>query len=120
MLLELQNRDDEALLRAEIDAGLRAIADPGLNSSDHVCCGDMGRVEVLLHGYRILQDPHLRDSAQLLARRVIERAEARGCFHGMMDPSFFDPTFFTGAAGIGYTLTRLAGLEDLPFILAME
>ena len=36
-----------------------------------------------------------------------------------MSPDLFDPTFFTGAAGIGYVLLRLAD-PSLPCVLALD
>lgn len=88
---------------------------------DSICCGNMGRVDILLQASRELGDEELARAAADLAGRVVAGAHRRGHYRGSKpdDPSF-SPTLFTGSAGIGYTLLRLADAPDLPSVLALE
>ncbi|HEX3130140.1 MAG TPA: lanthionine synthetase LanC family protein [Thermoanaerobaculia bacterium] len=107
-------------IRAEISSGLETTGDPSLGSFDHVCCGNMGRADALVYAYHKLREPSLLESAREISRRVLERKEqTTGRFRWMLGGDF-DPAFFSGAAGIGYSLLRVAQVEDLPCILIME
>ncbi len=116
-MLEIADGEE---VRAELRHALESTADPSLSSFDHLCCGNMGRVEVLLHAHHELGSPKLLVEAQDISRRVLRRAEETGRFRWMIDSDHFDPSFFAGASGIGYTLLRLAGRRDLPSVLALE
>ena len=60
------------------------------------------------------------------AQRALDQATAAGRFrlYDDLPPSLFNPGFFRGVAGIGYTLLRLAGVrggvEVLPCVLGMS
>lgn len=113
---------DTAALRADIANGLATTLSTPLTAVDHVCCGNLGRVEVLLEASVRRGDEELRQAAELLAWSTLERAAATGSFawRNDMAPGLFDPTFFTGAAGIGYTLLRLADPNGLPCLLLLD
>ena len=91
-----------------------------LDADDHVCCGNMGRVEVLLFASRRFGDPALLAAARQLAELIVLRAGERGSF-GLMPAcaGLFDPRFFLGITGIGYTLLHLLD-PDLPSVAALE
>jgi lantibiotic modifying enzyme len=104
----------------EIRAGLRITSDTALSPMDHICCGDMGRADVLIYASGKLQERGLYDTACELARRVLAKAEEKGRFQGLVRSDHRDPSLFSGEAGIGYTLLRLAQPGELPCLLAME
>jgi type 2 lantibiotic biosynthesis protein LanM len=104
----------------EIRIGLRHTATLDLSAMDHICCGDMGRVDVLLAAASRLGLPELRTTANKIARRVLERASRRGRFVGLVKGGARDPSLFSGEAGIGYTLLRLARPDQLPCLLTLE
>lgn len=110
---------DDAV-RREIACGLEATRDPRPSRFDHLCCGDMGRVDVLLYAYDRLGEPWLLAAAIELAERVLDRAERRGRFAQMVPVDDFDPSCFAGAAGIGYALLRLVRPAELPCLLSLE
>lgn len=90
-----------------------SIAD--LGTTDHPCCGNLGRAELLLSAGRA-------DLARDLADRVVERALRTGSYgigHGLPDARWA-PGFFQGLSGIGYQLLRTAAPNRLPCILAFE
>ncbi|HYU31068.1 MAG TPA: type 2 lanthipeptide synthetase LanM family protein, partial [Thermoanaerobaculia bacterium] len=113
---------DDAEVRAEIHSGLAATRASGLTPMDHLCCGNLGRAEVLLTAGEVLEDAGLAHAAQELVGQVLARAAARGGFSWLPSGqiSGFDPSFFKGAAGAGYTLLRLAAPEALPCVLRLE
>jgi lantibiotic modifying enzyme len=89
---------------------------------DHLCCGNLGRAEVLLEASRILADPDLLAAARDLAARALLRAERSGGYgcapFGGSDLT--DPSLFRGEAGIGFACLRLAGRHELPCLLRLE
>lgn len=89
---------------------------------DDMCCGNIGRVEVLHSLSRRLGDSGLLEIARRLASQVVARAEQTGGYRltSARGRDLFDPSLFQGAAGIGYTLLRLADPEALPCLLLME
>jgi type 2 lantibiotic biosynthesis protein LanM len=113
---------DDADIRQEIRAGLETTLHLAPTWLDHLCCGNMGRAEVLLYASQKLQDPSLFRSSLVLASSVQHRAQENGDF-GWQTPGWsnaFDPSLIRGAAGIGYTFLRLAAPEKLPCILLLE
>jgi lantibiotic modifying enzyme len=109
-------------IREEIAHGLATARSAPLEPVDHLCCGNLGRAEVLLRASEALGDAELRTAAEELARATLARAEQAGAWRWRFDPrpGLFDPTFFTGAAGVGYTLLRLASPRRLPCMLALD
>ena len=117
MTLDLLN--DEEVWK-EIRTALGITSRTTLSKIEHICCGDMGRVDVLIHASERLNEPELFETACDLARRVLAKAEQKGRFDGLVRSSHRDPSLFSGEAGIGYTLLRLARPGELPCLLAME
>lgn len=105
----------------EIAGALEVTRSAELDDDDLVCCGNMGRVDILLHAERRLSDASLGAAARALALLVLERVRRRGGF-GLMafSPPLFDPRFFLGVAGIGYILLRLNDSVGLPCVLALD
>jgi lantibiotic modifying enzyme len=105
---------DSAEFRQEVEQGLEHALSAPLSDIDHLCCGNLGRVDSLLQA-------GWTTAAEELAQHVLERAAGRGtmAWRTAMPPSLFDPTFFTGAAGVGYALLRLA-VPSLPCVLILQ
>jgi type 2 lantibiotic biosynthesis protein LanM len=108
-------------VRREIAAGLEAARSQPQSAVDSLCCGNFGRVEVLVEASRILGDPALLAAAREIAACALARSLSSGRFrclpHGNGD--LIDPSCFRGEAGIGFALLRLAGREDLPCLLRL-
>ncbi len=113
---------DEPEIRAEIRAALDATSSHPLTAIDHLCCGNLGRAEVLLHASEALADSGLHEEALSIAGRVLLRAARSGGFGcaPYAGADLTDPSFFRGDAGIGFTLLRLAdpGALPCPLLLA--
>jgi lantibiotic modifying enzyme len=103
----------ESPLRSDLDFGLRYLAGGEIGKDGAVCCGEMGRAEILLEAARYLGRPELEVAARQRASCVVA---------GLLPPVErpFVPGFFQGLAGIGYGLLRLHAPERLPSILRWE
>ena len=113
---------DPSLL-ADVTAALTTTASVPVRLDDHLCCGSMGRSDVLLTVGELLRAPASIEAAWRLALGVVRRAGAEGRYR-LTSRGYefraFDPGFFRGLSGIGYGLLRLAAPSRLPSILAFE
>ncbi len=109
---------DPAIER-ELRIALATTRDHVLIDRDFMCCGNMGRADVLLQASRALADGELAAAAERLADRVVTAAAGRGTYSWSSPDEVFTPAFFTGAAGIGYALLRLTD-PTLPCVLGLE
>ena len=79
---------------------------------DTLCCGRCGQIDVLWElGERV--------KAREMAEQLVAESVARGGFQLYDDvpAHLFNPTFFRGVAGIGYTLLRM--VHPLPCVLRL-
>lgn len=106
----------------DIEIALRTTHKTGLQGTDNLCCGNLGRTEVFLVAGQKLNSPQWYQTARELAAIVVQRATQTGKyqFFGGIPDSVFTPCFFQGSAGIGYQLLRLAYPEALPSVLLWE
>ncbi|MEO6911506.1 MAG: type 2 lanthipeptide synthetase LanM family protein [Edaphobacter sp.] len=92
-----------------------------LDRLDHLCCGNLGRLDIQLE-YAIRMQNSTLESIQKDTAFVVQRYYANGGFRFFVDtPSkVFCPGLFSGAAGIGYALLRLSNPGTLPCVLALD
>jgi type 2 lantibiotic biosynthesis protein LanM len=112
-----------AKLLDQLEPSLKTTAVASPHMADHVCCGNMGRCESLFTTGRRLMRREAVEGSRRLARVVIARARKAGHFclaANGFEYRIFDPGFFRGVSGIGYTLLRLAAPSSLPSIAAFE
>lgn len=116
------NLYDSSMVRQDIAAALSTTQKLGLQELDHLCCGNLGRAEVLLTASRRLQRPELSTVASGLASQVLARADRAGGY--LLNPGLsgevFMPGLFQGISGVGYALLRLACPDLLPCVLMWE
>jgi hypothetical protein len=93
---------------------------------DTLCCGQFGQIESLLEMGRLQHRPDWIEQASVQARQQLTRTTAGGAFvlYDDLPSHLFNPGFFRGVAGIGYTLLRLAIVNGeatgtLPCVLRM-
>ena len=110
---------DTPEIRQDIEAAINTTKQHTLAERDHLCCGNLGRVEFLFTTARRLSQPQLQETAMEQAAQVLARAEQRGKF-GYGPFLAYNPGLFQGAAGIGYELLRLAHPDLLPSVLLWE
>ncbi|BAZ21327.1 hypothetical protein NIES4073_22050 [Kalymmatonema gypsitolerans NIES-4073] len=113
---------DTPEIRQEIAVAINTTQQFGLPNLDHLCCGNFGRMEVLLVGASKLSSSELRETVQKQAAWVVARAKQVGTFYLFpeLPADVYNPGFFQGTAGIGYELLRLAYPESLPSVLLWE
>ncbi len=106
----------------DVEVALQTTQNYGLQTVDHLCCGNFGRIEVLLVASQKLSRPQLLETSQKQAACLITQAEQRGAYQlfSNLPNSLFNPGFFQGMAGIGYELLRLAYPDVLPALLLWE
>jgi lantibiotic modifying enzyme len=107
----------------QLEPSLKTTAGASPHMADHLCCGNMGRCESLFTTGRRLMRREAVEGSRRLARVVIARARKAGHFclaANGFEYRIFDPGFFRGVSGIGYTLLRLAAPSSLPSVAAFE
>jgi type 2 lantibiotic biosynthesis protein LanM len=109
-------------IHQDLEVALQTIQNYGLQGVDHLCCGNFGRLEVLLLAAQKLARPELQELTLQKAAWVVARAKQTGAYQlfANFPKSVFSPSFFQGTAGIGYELLRLAYPEVLPSVLLWE
>lgn len=110
---------DTPEIRQEISIALQTTQKLDLAAADHLCCGNLGRMEILLVAAQKLMQPEYQVAAQQLATAVMTRAREMDGFQ-LSRPNVYNPGFFGGMAGIGYALLRLAQPDVLPSVLLWE
>lgn len=106
--------------RADFDMALRTTERHGIGDRDGLCCGVLGRAELLMVTAADVHDRQAR--ARRWATQVLRRKRRTGAYR-LTDKSgqaFFDPSFFQGLSGIGYQLLRIATPGRLPSVLGWE
>lgn len=108
-------------IEREIEIALQTTQNHSLQDSDHLCCGNLGRIEVLLVGAQRCCRSDWHQAALQNAANVVAKARRTGAYQMFtnLPSSVFHPSLFRGTAGIGYNLLRLA-TDDLPSVLLWE
>lgn len=110
-----------AVFREDALAGLQETGDAPLDRLDHLCCGNMGRADILLFGGVKGDSAALIAKARDLAEACLLRRQVAGDFRwALPEGVLFDPSLLTGAAGVGYAFLRLVHPTTLPCVLALE
>jgi lantibiotic modifying enzyme len=106
----------------DVEVALTTTQKYGLWGVDHLCCGNFGRLELLLVASQKLSRPQLLETTQKQAAWVVTQTEKTGAYRlfGNLSNQVFSPSFFQGTAGIGYELLRLAYPEVLPAVLLWD
>jgi type 2 lantibiotic biosynthesis protein LanM len=113
---------DTPQIRADIEVALYKTQQAAIQGPDHLCCGNLGRAEILLTASQRLARPELAHMAREKAALVVTKAEKRGSFvlNALLPQRLYNPCFFQGLAGIGYGLLRLTYPDVLPSVLLWE
>jgi type 2 lantibiotic biosynthesis protein LanM len=110
------------IVHQEVDAAIRATRRYFAHDVDHLCCGNFGRIELLLSAGCMLQRPRLIAEARRRATVRVQNAQRNGGYRVMhrLPRWIRNPGFFQGLSGIGYQLLRLARPRELPIVLLWE
>ena len=110
----------DATIRDEVEAAVRSTQTAPPSPRDDLCCGNMGRVELLLEAGRLLGRESLVASARTEAERIYSSGQERQRFKWRTGSDRENVGFFTGLAGIGYQLLRLHNPNDVRSVLRWE
>jgi lantibiotic modifying enzyme len=86
---------------------------------DSLCCGNLGRAELLWTAGQRLAVPAFRAAARRILDEVLARADRRGHF-ALQSNGFCFPGFHQGLSGIGYQLLRFHDPVVIPSLLAWQ
>lgn len=120
---QLLNIVDTEEIRADLHNALTAILSAQLSPKDHLCCGNMSRVEALLESSRVLDNETLKSAALDLTEAILDRARRADGQFGLFDDEnqlCFDPSLLCGVSGVGFTFLRLDSSLQMPSILLLQ
>ena len=107
----------------DMESAVAATAKAPLGALDQICCGNLGRADILMAVGATLDRDDITKMGVSLVERAAERASRRQCY-GLrasgVDYRVFDPGLFRGLAGIGYVLLRAAAPLRLPSLLSFD
>ncbi len=105
---------------AEIRNALNTTLRVGLSEPDHLCCGNLGRLEFLHAADLAWEVPVARRQVRAMTSQMVARARANGAYSLGWADNDFSPGLFQGLAGIAYQLLRFARPGQLPSLAAFE
>ena len=109
-------------IKRDVEIALQTTLDYGIGTKDDLCCGDMGRADILLTAGLRLGRHELVNEALRRAGAILQTARNQGGYRlisrsGVLTAA---PGLFKGIAGVGYALLRLAAPEKIPSVLLLE
>jgi type 2 lantibiotic biosynthesis protein LanM len=86
---------------------------------DYLCCGSVGRIELLVVASQLLGDLQLLQATQAGAAKMVATARSNGAYGFMphLSSTRFSSGFYKGSTGVGYQLLRVADPQSLPSIV---
>jgi type 2 lantibiotic biosynthesis protein LanM len=110
---------DTPAIGADIDAATNVILRAGTGGVDHLCCGNLGRADILLEMGQRLARPDLTHAARARIAALRHRAHERDGYRlwWKAGGGVSVPGLFQGTSGIGYALLRAAFPDRLPAVL---
>lgn len=110
---------DTPQMRHDVERAADVILREGGQGVDHLCCGNLGRADILLEmGLRLDRDD-LVHAARIRIANHRQRAHERGDYRLWWETGggISVPGLFQGTSGIGYALLRAAVPDRLPSVL---
>jgi type 2 lantibiotic biosynthesis protein LanM len=113
---------DTPTIQEDLEVALKTAQDMSWQGVDNYCCGNFGRIDLLLEAGTRLQRPELIAAAQKQAAWVVARAQQTGFYQvfNKVPRDTYSPGLFTGISGIGYGLLRLSHPQLLPSVLLWQ
>ncbi|MFL6236704.1 MAG: lanthionine synthetase LanC family protein [Thermoanaerobaculia bacterium] len=112
---------EDHLVGSEVETALATTGDMPLSETDDLCCGNAGRLDILIYASERLEDPALLRSALNLGSQFLVRARREGGYAlKLARVGILDLRLFPGLAGIGYAFLRLATKRVIPCVLALQ
>lgn len=119
--LGMLSATDALAVRRDAERAIDGVLRAGPSPLDQVCCGNFGRIELLLTGGTRLGNPAYTGLARAWCSASIQRARSGGGFALMRGlRGAHHRGFFQGLSGIGYSLLRGYDTHRLPNVLLFE
>lgn len=109
---------DRAMIELDIKRALVRTVSVGLAPPHSLCCGSLGRADILLTAANALNNPALAVRANQLVARVHRDAEAEHA-RPLQEPQHIRGGLWQGVTGLGYVLLRIAAPSGLPSVLSL-
>ena len=110
--------DDTALVN-EIRAAVASTLKGGFGYNHSLCHGDLGNLELIAEAARRLDDPAIKQQADLMTSHIFHGIQQQGYRSGIATREEV-PGLMNGLAGIGYGLLRLAAPDQVPSVLTLQ
>lgn len=107
---------------SEIENGIKFLLRTENFGSDHLCCGNSGRIDILLNCGIILNNNSLIEKAQSRMHQIITSAREKNGYtlNSILPNTFSNVGFFQGISGIGYQMLRTYNPHKFKSILLFE
>jgi len=102
----------------DLAVALEKAGDQQLTNVDGLCCGNLGRIELLIEASSHLGRPELLSHARQIGSSVLHRADSNGRFMVGIPNGIYVPSLHQGMAGVGYQFLRLAKPDQVPSVLS--
>ena len=107
---------DRTRMLQDIEAGLAVAASGPAAGSEYLCCGQLGRADILLEAGRALGRPDWTRAGRAVAAGLVGNGTDRAWF-AAEGGAFGRPGLFQGLAGAGYLCLRLLRPDAVPCVL---
>lgn len=111
---------DRAATEKDLESALQTAAARQLTDIDTPCCGNLGRIELLVQASQTAGRNSCLETAREIGLCVVDRAGRQDGYGTGIKSGIYIPSFHQGMAGVGYQLLRLAKPEQLPSVLCWE
>jgi lantibiotic modifying enzyme len=121
--LYVLREEDEDGVAEDLDRALTRTSEAPVLEYDFLCCGNFGRVDILLEAGRVLENDSLVRQSRRMAEAVLQRVEERGWVVSRPREDGGDRHtsggLWQGMTGIGYALLRQADPDRYPTLLTL-
>ncbi|MCA0987009.1 type 2 lanthipeptide synthetase LanM family protein [Guptibacillus algicola] len=100
----------------EINVATENVLKQGIKTDDGICHGNLGDMELFLTLYQNTKDPNYLKMAHGITQKVLARKSENSNYSLRDIPGFDAVGLFTGKAGVGYQLLRLANPDSVPSV----
>lgn len=121
--LYVLREEDEADVVHDLDRALTRTSEAPVQLADSLCCGNLGRLDILLEAGRMLENDSLVRQAYRMAEVVLLQVD-QGAWvvsrpHEDGNDLHVSGGLWQGLTGIAYTLLRLADPDRYPTLLSL-
>ena len=117
-ILDAVREEHQDTILEDLDTALTKTSQTPVRPPDNLCCGNFGRIDILLEAGRQLGNESLVRQAKTVAGVCLDQVRGRGfAIGGTDDEPQMKAGLWQGLAGIGYELLRLSSPNRYPSLL---